>query len=70
MEEPVSINSQTVDMTEVVKDIADVLNRHSVDNMIGLPDFVLATFMVKTLVPLSDITSAIEDSLYSGGFDD
>jgi hypothetical protein len=37
---------------EVMRDIAHVLNRHSIDNELNIPDFILAEYVFRNLMDL------------------
>jgi hypothetical protein len=39
----------TIDREELGRDLAVVLNRHSVENVANVPDFVLATYLLGCL---------------------
>lgn len=43
---------------ELVRDIAAVLNKHSAENNSDTPDFILAEFLVDTLVAYDQATKA------------
>ena len=43
-----------MDKEQLVKDIADVLNRHSAENGSDTPDFILAKYLVDCLVAFNE----------------
>ena len=40
---------------EIERDLAEVINRHSLDNEVGIPDFLIAEYIVTHLAALKAI---------------
>lgn len=45
-------------MTDLLKDISEVLNRHSAENESGTPDFILSHFLTDTLEAFNEAVKA------------
>ena len=44
---------------ELISDLSAVLNKHSIDNALATPDFLLAQFLVQTLDNLADMQAHV-----------
>lgn len=44
---------------EIEKDLAAVLNKHGVDSMAGVPDYILASYLVTCIAALKTANKSI-----------
>lgn len=49
-------NKKTMAKEEIIKDFSKVINRHSIDSMLNLPDFVIAEYIIDSLDALKKMS--------------